>query len=84
MSAEEMLEQLVARLASQPAPLPVQIDVWDIAHISRYLKRTADTVRREVVVHPTFPKAIRLPGSPRGQALYKAREVVAWTERLAS
>jgi hypothetical protein len=81
MNADEILEKLLERLAAQPAPLPVQVDAWDIAHIARYLKRSADTVRREVVVHPTFPKAMRLPGAVRSQALYKAREVVAWLER---
>ncbi|RSZ60000.1 hypothetical protein HF313_14895 [Massilia atriviolacea] len=84
MSAEEMLEKLLARLAAQPAPLPVQIDAWDVEHIARYMKRSQNTIRREVVVQPSFPKAMRLPGAARGQALYKAREVVAWLERQTS
>jgi len=80
MSAEEMLAELFKKL-SEPAPLPVQIDAWDTAHIARYMKRSADTVRREILVQPTFPRPMRIPGAGRAQALYKAREVVAWLER---
>lgn len=86
MSAEELLEKLMERLnapAPQP-PLPVEIDAWDTAHIARYMKRSAETVRREIVVQPSFPKPMRIPGAGKGQALYKAREVVAWLERQGS
>lgn len=78
MSAEELLEKLLARL-SVPA-IPVQVDAWDTECIARYMKRSVDTVRREIVVQPTFPKPMRIPGAGRAQALYKAREVIAWLE----
>ncbi|NHZ97470.1 hypothetical protein [Massilia sp. CCM 8734] len=32
---EENIERLLMRLINQPAPLPVQIDAWDIEHIAR-------------------------------------------------
>ncbi len=80
MSADELMEVLVRKL-SEPPPLPVAMDAWDVAHIARYMKRSADTVRREIVTQPTFPKAMRIPGAGRAHALWKAREVVSWLER---
>ena len=78
MSAEEMLAALLKKL-SEPS-IPVQVDAWDTECIARYMKRSANTVRREVVVQPSFPKPMRLPGAGKSQALYKAREVIAWLE----
>lgn len=83
MSAEEMLEKLLERL-NAPAPIPVSVDAWDTEHISRYMKRSPDTVRREIVVQPSFPKPMRIPGAGRGHALWKAREVIAWLEKQTS
>lgn len=79
MSAEELLKQLLDKLGAPV--LPVSIDAWDTEHIARYMKRSPDTIRREVVVQPDFPKPMRIPGAGKGRALYKAREVVAWLER---
>lgn len=78
MSTDELLQKVLDKL-SAPA-LPVQYDAWDTECIARYMKRSADTVRREIVVQPGFPKPMRIPGAGRGHALYKAREVVAWLE----
>ena len=52
-------------------------------HIAAYLKRSVDTVRDDIITLPTFPRPIRLPmrGAVRAQALYKARDVIAWAER---
>jgi hypothetical protein len=83
MSAEELLKELLTKLAVAPA-LPVEYDAWDTNHIARYMKRSADTVRREILVQPSFPRPMRLPGAARAQPLYKAREVVAWLERQTS
>ncbi len=85
MSTEEMLAKLLERL-TKPAvpPLPVSVDLWDTKHISAYLKRSLDTVRDDIVCLPSFPKAIRLPTPGRAQALYKAREVIAWAESHTS
>ena len=82
MSTEELLEKLLARL-SAPS-IPVQVDAWDTECIARYMKRSADTVRREIVVQPSFPRPMRIPGAGRAQALYKAREVIAWLEQQQS
>lgn len=78
MSAEELLKELLEKLGAPM--LPVQIDAWDTECIARYMKRSPDTVRREIVVQPDFPKPMRIPGAGKGRALYKAREVVAWLE----
>lgn len=78
MDAEKLIE-LLTELLSRPV-FPVSIDAWDVEHIARYMKRTPNTVRREIVVQPTFPKPMRIPGAGKAHALYKAREVVAWLE----
>lgn len=83
MTTEEILERLLEHL-SKPAPvLPVSIDLWDTRHIAAYLKRSVDTVRDDIITLPSFPRPVRLPvrGVNRAQALYKAREVIAWAER---
>ncbi len=83
MSTEELLEKLLERLAA-PAPTPQQpisIALWDTSDIATYLKRSKDRVYRDIVCLPSFPKPIRLPVKGRAQALYKAREVIAWTEK---
>lgn len=83
MSTEELLEKLLARLtAPAPAPQqPISIALWDTNDIAAYLKRSKDRVYSDIVCLPTFPKPIRLPVKGRAQALYKAREVIAWTEK---
>ena len=81
MNTDEMLEKLLERLTKPvPPPLPVAVDLWDTKHIGAYLKRSLDTVRDDIVCLPSFPKPIRLPTPGRAQALYKAREVIAWAE----
>ncbi|MES2164213.1 MAG: hypothetical protein V4476_23915 [Pseudomonadota bacterium] len=87
MNTEELLEKLLAQL-SKPTPVlfPVAIDLWDTRHIAAYLKRSVDTVRDDIITLPSFPRPIRLPvrGAARAQALFKAREVIAWAERHTS
>lgn len=79
----QTVEQLAAAVAKCHVRLPVSFDLWDTKHIAAYLKRSTDTVRRDLVVLPDFPRPIRLPGASQSQALYKARDVVAWAERLS-
>jgi len=80
----DLIARLAAELAKQLWPaIPVEIDLWDIATIATYLKRSESVVRERMACLPDFPKAIRLPStkSARGQALYKAREIIQWASR---
>ena len=85
MSTEKILEKLLERLtaAIQPqAPLqPISIALWDTKDIAAYLHRSKDRVYSDILCLPDFPRPIRLPVKGRAQALYKAREVVAWAEK---
>jgi hypothetical protein len=85
MSTEEILTKILEKL-SQPQPAPAQqplsIALWDTNDIAVYLHRSKDRVYSDIVCLPTFPKPIRLPVKGRAQALYKAREVIAWAEKL--
>lgn len=86
MSTEQILEKLLERLAAAiPAPTqPISIALWDTKEIAAYLHRSVDRVYSDIVCLPTFPKPIRLPVKGRAQALYKAREVIAWAEKHTS
>jgi hypothetical protein len=78
----DLINRLAAALAQHvPPPIPLQVDLWDIATIAAYLKRSESQVRERMVCLPDFPRAIRLPSTTgsRGQALYRAIEVIAWT-----
>ena len=81
MIDDALIERLAAALAAQlPPPIPIEIDLWDVATIARLLKRNESQVRNRMVCLPDFPKAIRLPvtGGPR---LYRAAEVLAWADK---
>lgn len=78
----QLLEQ-IAELVSKPT-LPTSIDLWDTVLIAAYLKRSVNRVRSDIIPLPTFPRPVRLPSSGRAQALYKAREVIAWAESYTS
>lgn len=70
----------VARRVTQA--IPGSLDLWDNKDIASYLKRSVTTVRTDVVVQPSFPKPVRLPGDGQAHALYIAREVIRWAEGL--
>ncbi|NYE62225.1 hypothetical protein FHW58_003440 [Duganella sp. 1224] len=79
MSTDEILSKILEKLSAPPA-IPLSIDLWDIASIAAYLKRDPQVVRERMACLPSFPKAIRLPTKTgRAQPLYKAMEVIAWT-----
>lgn len=64
-------------------PIPLSIDLWDIATIAAFLKRDPQVVRERMACMPEFPKAIRLPTkNGRTQPLYKAKEIIEWTEKF--
>lgn len=78
----DLIDRLAAALAKHmPRSIPLEVDLWDIATIASYLKRSESQVRERIACLPDFPKAIRLPStiSSRGQALYRAIEVIEWT-----
>lgn len=83
-SDSELITRLAAELAKHMRPpIPVDIDLWDIAMIAAYLKRSDAVVRERMACLPDFPKAIRLPSTKaaRGQALYRARDIIEWAAR---
>ena len=63
--------------------IPINIALWDLETIGQYLNREAKTVGQRIVCLPDFPNAIRVPseGAARGRPLWKASEVIAWTEK---
>jgi len=78
---DALIEKLAAALAAQlPQPIPIEIDLWDVATIARLLKRNESQVRNRLVCLPDFPKAIRLP-TAAGPRLYRAAEVLAWVSK---
>lgn len=80
----ELINRLAAALAQQLRPaIPLEVDLWDIKTIATVLKRSEAQVRERMACLPDFPKAIRLPSSTgaRGQALYRAKEVLDWTAK---
>lgn len=80
-----LMEKLLATLESMRTPfLPISIALWDTKEIGAYLHRSVDRVYSDIVCLPSFPKPIRLPVKGRAQALYKAREVIAWAEGYQS
>lgn len=80
MSEIEELAQKIAEAIR--APVPIEVDLWDIKTIALYLKRDASVVRERIACLPSFPAAIRLPNikGQRMHPLWKAIEVIAWTE----
>jgi len=78
---DSLIEKLAAALAAQlPPPIPIEIDLWDVATIARLLKQNESQVRNRLVRLPDFPKAIRLP-TAAGPRLYRAAEVLAWVSK---
>jgi prophage regulatory protein len=79
-----MINELAAAIAQQiPAAIPLSVDLWSTNEIAAYLKRGRREVAERIVALPGFPQAIRLPTTNRTKShpLWKAVEVIAWTER---
>lgn len=63
-SDSELITRLAAELARQMRlHIPIEINLWDIAAIAAYLKRSESVVRKRMACLPDFPKAIRLPST---------------------
>lgn len=80
MNEPDLIERLSVALAERMAPaIPFGEGLWDTSAIAAYLRREVAVVRDRITCVPSFPKAIRLPTTKgRAQALYEAREVIAW------
>jgi hypothetical protein len=80
MTELEMITRFAAAVAEHlRPPIPLAIDLWDIATIAAYLKRDPQVVRERMACVPDFPRAIRLPTKTgRAQPLYRAAEVIKW------
>lgn len=81
----DILVKLTEALEKMQRPaLPLSVDLWDTNGLAAYFKRSPSRVRSDIVCLPNFPRPIRLPVEGRSQALYKAREVIAWAEKHTS
>lgn len=78
--------QILEAIGNLSPRIPVSIDLWSVKEIAAFLKRSESVVRDRVVHTPGFPPAIRLPshGGKRGQPLWKAKEVISWTDKYQS
>lgn len=82
MTETDLLDRLADAIAMRIKPaLPLTVALWTTDEIGQYLHRSRERVCTDIVCLPTFPRPIRLPVKGRAQALYKAREVIAWTEK---
>lgn len=77
-------DELTEKRSATKEQLPISVALWDTEAIAMYLRRSINRVRSDIVCLPDFPRPIRLPVAGRSQALYKAREVVAWAESHTS
>jgi hypothetical protein len=76
-------DQLIEFIDRQSKPqIPITVDLWSVREIAAFLKYSEHQVRNRVTLHPSFPKAIRLPveGSGHAKPRWKAREVIKWVE----
>ena len=81
----DILAKLTEAIEKMQRPtLPLSVDLWDTNGLAAYFKRSPSRVRSDIVCLPNFPRPIRLPVEGRSQALYKAREVIAWAEKHTS
>ena len=74
--------QVINMFVERPSQ-PVQsgpTDLWDDHQIAAFLKRRTDSVRRLIVLLPSFPSPIRRPASDNPFSLWMACEVIAWAE----
>jgi hypothetical protein len=76
----ELVSTLIERIAAMSRPaIPVSNDLWDVAHVAAYFKRSESVVRERIVCTPSFPVAIKIPtGTGRSHALWAAQEVIDW------
>ena len=84
LTLPNLIDRIAAAVTERMRPvIPLNIDLWDLETIGAYLKRDPNTVGQRIACLPDFPNAIRIPseGGARGRPLWKASEVIAWTEK---
>lgn len=60
---------------------PTTITLWNVEDCAYYLRQAKTTFRDFTSKHPTFPSPIRVPNlRGRSSALWRAKDVIAWTE----
>ncbi|VVE77369.1 helix-turn-helix transcriptional regulator [Pandoraea sputorum] len=95
MTETDLIDRLAEALAERIAPaVPLSVRLWSAKTIAGYLERSPSVVLERVVTQPGFPRPIRVPtihartkagepvkeGAAKGQPLWKAIEVIEWTE----
>lgn len=76
----ESINEMVGVLYRQRRMVPVRDEIWDIADIAVYIKRSA----RMVLIYmsyPSFPKPVTMPSISDGtdvKKLYYAKEIIEW------
>lgn len=85
LDTQALVHQLVDALTlAHKREIPLNVDLWDVATVAKYLKRDPDGVRDRICTLPDFPQAIRLPSTGsnarKGHPLWKAAEVIKWAE----
>ncbi len=74
MSAKTENRPLQAQRLAPSAPF--EVTLWGIDDVAGYLRRAPAVTRDRIVVLPSFPPAIRLPGNAR--PLWQAADVAKW------
>jgi hypothetical protein len=76
-----VINRLQQTIDDMQRTIPLEVALWDIVTMSKYLNRDARTVRAYVKL-PGFPKVIQLPSCREGSTphgLWKASEVIEWS-----
>jgi hypothetical protein len=82
----DQIEDLAKQIANMVRPaVPIEVALWDYSDIGGYMRRSPQVVRERIACQPGFPKPIKIPSIRNGEAaigqpLFKAIEVIAWTE----
>jgi hypothetical protein len=79
MTVEEMFKQVVERLDRIESTQP---ELWDTKRVAQFFNRSPDRTRREILIQPTFPKAVRIEADGRkAHPQWWSNEVRAWAKK---
>lgn len=77
------LQALAETLRSMAPAVPLDRQLWSAQRIAEYLDVSPRQVTERLSARPDFPRAMRLPtDGGKGPLRWKAREVIAWAEKL--